>query len=282
MSNLRLDRPFVANNVADVVVASKNTGIFPSVKLAQAILETGFGKSSHARADVNNLYGIKGNSAWKGRVVSSTTQEVINGVRQTFQGTGKIYPNRDEALKQGAHSQTIFRVYDTYFDSHLDHIKFLQENPRYTKNGVFAAKTPQEQSLALQRAGYGSATEYASKLNTIIRDNGLEELDKMMNNPSVYKDLASIVQKKKAALTQEPEAKPTQQWQGAQSSDLQFSDLHSEISLEKETKNNPPIPKEEIPIHRTPPIVPEPSKKNKFIDLLLFAAKKIIEFKFKK
>src|SRR5690606_20073961 len=137
MSTLRTDRPFIKNNVADVVVASHNTGIFPSVKLAQAILESNWGKSSHASSSVNNLYGIRADSSWKGKVISSTTQEVINGVRQTFIGTGKIYPSRKAALDAGISTKTLFRVYSSYYESHIEHVNFLKQKPRYTTHGVF-------------------------------------------------------------------------------------------------------------------------------------------------
>lgn len=199
MATLRTDRKFLADNVADVVVASANTGVFPSVKMAQAILETGWGKSDHAKSNINNYYGIKADPSWKGKVVSSDTSEVVNGKRQYFTGTGKIYKNRDVAIADGASTVTLFRVYSTAMESHADHIHFLKVNSRYTNNGVFSATTAEAQAQALQTAGYATATSYASTLIQIINDNGLKELDSMMSNPSKLKKLVAEVKKKSSA-----------------------------------------------------------------------------------
>lgn len=223
MAELRIDRKFIKDNVADVVVASKGTGIFPSVKMAQAILESGWGKSAHSNPDINNLYGIKADSSWKGKVVSSTTKEVVNGVTNTYKGTGKIYKDRQTALNEGANSITLFRIYPSYYDSHLDHIKFLKENPRYTKNGVFSATYPEMQTQTLQNSGYATALTYASTLNQIIRDNGLKELDKMMNDTESYNDLVQVLKKKGVIQEAEQDIKQQEEELSSESSLQDFS-----------------------------------------------------------
>ncbi len=138
------------------VEATQGTPFFPSVKAAQAILETGGGLHFVG----NNLFGIKANGKkskfWNGDAINATTNEVING--------------NTETLSQA------FRAYKSPVDSIKDHSEFLKQNPRY-KN-VFGAASPEAQAAALQSAGYATDPVYAGKLITIIQDNNLKELDK--------------------------------------------------------------------------------------------------------
>lgn len=134
------------------------TGLFPSVKLAQAALESGWGRSMPG----NNMFGIKASGAkspyWNGDTVTSGTSE--------YQG-GSYVPTTSR-----------FRKYPTVGDSIRDHTWFLQKNGRYAAAGVFTASTPEEQARALQRAGYATDPQYASKLIRIIDTYGLRRYDK--------------------------------------------------------------------------------------------------------
>jgi len=82
-----------------------------------------------------------------------------------------------------------FRVYSSVRDSFRDYAKFLQENPRYTKAGVFSAKTPQAQAEALQRAGYATDPNYASALKSMISRN----IDDLMEIAKKYKDNTPVI-----------------------------------------------------------------------------------------
>lgn len=158
-----------------VINSVKGTGIFPSVKMAQMALETGWGKSFIKSA--NNAFGIKANSGYAGKVISATTREVLNGVSKMFTGTGKVYNSRSEAISQGAEPQTLFRYYEKIEDSIHDHSKFLLVNPRYRK--ALIADTPEQQAKELQNAGYATATNYANTLISIINKYNLSTtLDK--------------------------------------------------------------------------------------------------------
>jgi mannosyl-glycoprotein endo-beta-N-acetylglucosaminidase/stage II sporulation protein P len=130
--------------------------LFPSLAIAQAVLESGNGRSELA-AKYNNHFGIKSNSAWKGKVVSLRTKEVYDG--------------REVVINDG------FRVYDSIVESFRDRNRFLARNRRYTTNGVFSATTPQEQAKALQKAGYATDPKYAQKLIDLIAGQGLERFD---------------------------------------------------------------------------------------------------------
>ena len=54
-------------------------GILPSITAAQAILESGWGRSELAKVPNNNLFGIKDSEDWHGEIVTVPTQEYLNG-----------------------------------------------------------------------------------------------------------------------------------------------------------------------------------------------------------
>ena len=152
---------FFKKYALDSIIAAEDTAIFPSVMLAQAALESGWGESGLTK-DGNALFGIKAagkaSPYWNGDKYTAQTKEYINGVLTTVQGS--------------------FRKYRTVADSLKDYIHFLKSNPRYEKNGVFAAQTPEDQARALQTAGYaGSNPNYATKLINMINQYNLKQYD---------------------------------------------------------------------------------------------------------
>jgi flagellum-specific peptidoglycan hydrolase FlgJ len=159
---------FGNNYYAKAVQVTKGTGLFPDTLIAQGGLESNWGRSRHAQPDINNLFGIKADSSWNGRVISSTTKEFENGKWVTVIGTEKIYKNRQEAINKGAKSSSLFRVYKDSAEGMKDWVNFLKENERYTKAGVFMAKNPKEQFEALKRGGYATAPNYAQKLSDVL------------------------------------------------------------------------------------------------------------------
>lgn len=157
-SNIKLSPgDFIKTYGPTIIEATKDTPLFPSVKLAQAALETGWGE--HVIGDANNMFGIKAtgstNKYWDGSKVAATTDEVYNGERGQYQKE--------------------FRKYDSLRDSILDHSNLLLTSDRYAQ--VRDAKTPEEQAEALQRAGYATAPNYANQLISIINSNGFKSLD---------------------------------------------------------------------------------------------------------
>jgi len=144
---------------SDVAIkAAKGTGLFPSLFLAQAILESANGKSLLA-SKYNNHFGIKASKGWTGKVIGINTREVING--------------------QDVYVKANFRWYDNPLDSFSDRAKFLLQNPRYKNAGVFTAKTPEQQAEALQKAGYATDPNYAKLLSVIIGKYNLKLLDEI-------------------------------------------------------------------------------------------------------
>jgi flagellar protein FlgJ len=133
--------------------ASRTSGIPAKFMLGQAALESGWGRREIKGRDgtnSNNLFGIKAGPDWKGRVVETATTEYVNGKPQT----------RIEK----------FRAYDSYADSFKDYARLLSSNPRYEK-ALAAAGSTDAAGFArhLQKAGYATDPNYASKLAGIIQ-----------------------------------------------------------------------------------------------------------------
>lgn len=125
-------------------------GLKPQALLAQAALETGWGKKLIRAADgasSNNLFGIKADSHWEGDRVSVNTLEYEAGA----------------AVKKRAY----FRSYDSLRDSFHDYVEFVQSNPRYNE-ALGAVNNSQAYFTELQRAGYATDPDYAKKINAVM------------------------------------------------------------------------------------------------------------------
>jgi flagellar protein FlgJ len=133
--------------------ASRITGIPSKFILAQAALESGWGKREIVGADgtrSHNVFGIKATGGWKGDVVETVTTEYVDGVPQR-----KVEK---------------FRAYDSYADAFRDYAKLLSDNPRY-QNVITQGQDAVDFASGLQRAGYATDPNYADKLTRIIRNN---------------------------------------------------------------------------------------------------------------
>ena len=144
-----------------VIDSVRGIALFPSVLMAQAILESSnqYGQPGENRLAkfYNNHFGIKADPSWKGKKVNMKTGEVYSGQAVTI--------------------MALFRVYDHAADSFRDRNKFLIENHNYQRAGVFTAKTPEEQAERLQAAGYATDPHYANKIKALINMLHLKNLD---------------------------------------------------------------------------------------------------------
>ncbi|QFT86647.1 Peptidoglycan hydrolase FlgJ [Halomonas sp. THAF12] len=148
------DRPahvqaFLERLAGPARAASRESGVPAELILAQAALETGWGRREIPTAgggNSHNLFGIKAGSRWQGETTEILTHEVIDGRRQ---------PVRDR-----------FRVYDSFEQAFTDYARLIGDNPRYS--GVGAAATPDQAARALQRGGYATDPAYADKLIAVM------------------------------------------------------------------------------------------------------------------
>ncbi|CAH5338658.1 Peptidoglycan hydrolase FlgJ [Enterobacter cloacae] len=142
--------PFIARLLRPAQAAAQQSGLHPHLILAQAALESGWGKREIPAADgspSHNLFGIKATGDWQGKTTEITTTEYINGVKQKVKAA--------------------FRVYDSYEHALADYAKLLTRNPRY--RGVVQSDSPEQGAKALQAGGYATDPAYAKKLITIIQ-----------------------------------------------------------------------------------------------------------------
>jgi len=142
---------FVATMLPMAEQAAKRIGIDPRYLVAQAALETGWGKSVMRQADgssSHNLFGIKATGNWQGAEARAITSEFRDG----------------QFVKETA----AFRSYDSYQDSFHDLVSLLQNNSRY-KDAVSAADNPEQFAKELQKAGYATDPDYARKIISIAR-----------------------------------------------------------------------------------------------------------------
>jgi flagellar protein FlgJ len=131
--------------------AADRIGVDPRYLVAQAALETGWGKSVMRAQDgssSHNLFGIKAGSSWNGGSARAITSEFRNGAM----------------VKETAE----FRSYDSYKDSFHDLVTLLQSNNRY-QEVVKSADNPEQFVRELQKAGYATDPDYASKISQIAK-----------------------------------------------------------------------------------------------------------------
>ena len=127
----------------------------PSVCIAQAALETGWG-TSPLMVRANAYFGIKAGIGWTGRVYSTRTQECYNG--------------RDYTT-----ITDLFRAYDTLADSVADYFDLITGLDRYKKacNQTDARTCIQ----AIKDGGYATSPTYVTNVMSIINQYGLTRYD---------------------------------------------------------------------------------------------------------
>ncbi|MFK7828966.1 MAG: flagellar assembly peptidoglycan hydrolase FlgJ [Congregibacter sp.] len=128
--------------------AGQQLGVDPEVLLAQAALETGWGKHvlGNGSRSSNNFFNIKAGSDWTGETVSKQTLEYKDGV----------------AVRETAQ----FRVYSTPAAAFSDYADFVSGKPRYAA-AVEVAGDAQAYLRELQDAGYATDPAYADKIMAV-------------------------------------------------------------------------------------------------------------------
>ena len=142
-------RDFINRLWPHALEASRVTGIPPHFMIAQAALETGWGRHEPRLADGRpsyNLFGIKAGRGWSGATVEAATTEFENG----------------RAVSRSER----FRAYGSYGEAFRDYARLLTGSPRYAE--VLGSQDPAAFARGLARAGYASDPMYADKLTRII------------------------------------------------------------------------------------------------------------------
>jgi peptidoglycan hydrolase FlgJ len=149
-----------ANDFVDQVLptirkAAQALGVNPLGLLAQAALETGWGKRMARTADgaaSMNLFGIKADENWDGARATASTVEYSGGV--------------------ATQRHAAFRVYGTLEESVKDFVKLLKNSPRYHQ-AVAAGQDAQAYVNSIGQSGYATDPDYTHKLNEILHGSTL-------------------------------------------------------------------------------------------------------------
>lgn len=138
----------------------KTANILPSITIAQAILESDWGRSELAQK-AYNFFGIKASKEWNGKVYTKSTWE-----------------QREDGVKYEIKAD--FRKYNSISESIIDHDNFFVSTDWRKKNykRVLEASSYKEQALALRACGYATDLNYSSKLIRLIEEHKLYKYDK--------------------------------------------------------------------------------------------------------
>lgn len=134
--------------------------ILPSVCIAQAALETGWG-ASDMMVKANAYFGIKAGTNWNGKVYSSKTKECYDG--HTFTTITDL-----------------FRAYDSLEESVSDYFDLITSLGRY----AFACNqsSPETCIQAIWDGGYATDPDYVQQVMLIINQNNLTQYDNIDDN----------------------------------------------------------------------------------------------------
>ncbi|NVJ49479.1 MAG: flagellar assembly peptidoglycan hydrolase FlgJ [Gammaproteobacteria bacterium] len=140
------------------IQAAEKIGVHPGVLIAQAALETGWGKfmsRTEAGNESNNLFGIKATSSWQGDSVRSSTIEFENGIPQKVMQKFRSYTNLEQSF--------------------ADYVDLITGNPRY-QEAVNQSHDPKSYLNHIQQGGYATDPQYADKIHGIFIRESLFQL----------------------------------------------------------------------------------------------------------
>ncbi|RMG57732.1 MAG: flagellar assembly peptidoglycan hydrolase FlgJ [Gammaproteobacteria bacterium] len=130
--------------------AAERLGVEPAALVAQAALETGWGRHVMRLPDgrsSHNLFGIKAGPDWQGERVRVPTLEYRDGIARREMAEFRAYPDLEAAFN--------------------DYADFISGSPRY--RAMLEAGGGRAWAEALQRAGYATDPQYAEKLVAILQ-----------------------------------------------------------------------------------------------------------------
>jgi flagellum-specific peptidoglycan hydrolase FlgJ len=148
-------RAFLSAVAPHALVSARENCVPPSVTLAQAILESGWGRSKLAKRH-NNLFGMKSGS--RGGGVKLLTREVTEG--------------------KSATQRARFRTYEEWDQSIADHGQLLAEDPRYAQ----AREKWEHWPLFLQTLApiYATDPKYIARISSLVDDYQLDQWDSLV------------------------------------------------------------------------------------------------------
>ncbi|WP_150137305.1 flagellar assembly peptidoglycan hydrolase FlgJ [Candidatus Enterovibrio altilux] len=149
MKPFEFPHEFTARLTPYAKYAARTLGTDPAILIAQAALETGWGKKiiANERCNSHNLFNLKADPKWAGQKI----------MKQTFEFHDQI-PVQKIAW---------FRAYTSYQDSFDDYVYFLSTNPRYA-NALQQSEQPEQFIRGLHDAGYATDPHYSDKVMRVF------------------------------------------------------------------------------------------------------------------
>jgi flagellar protein FlgJ len=147
---------FINHVMPSIRRAAATLGVNPKGLLAQAALETGWGRRMPRNANGSsslNLFGVKAGDEWTGARATADTVEFNNGVAT---------PRR-----------SVFRSYGSIEESVSDFANLLKNSPRY-RQAIALGADPQGYIDGIGKSGYATDPDYANKLSQILNSGALQ------------------------------------------------------------------------------------------------------------
>ena len=136
----------------------KHGYLYPSAIIAQAILESNYGKSELSKT-YHNYFGMKAGGSWHGKSVNMKTKEEYTPGTQT-----EIRDN--------------FRVYDNMIDGVEGYFDFISLK-RY--HNLKTAGSSEDYIRLIKVDGYATSTKYVENLIRLVEDLELKRFDNFLN-----------------------------------------------------------------------------------------------------
>lgn len=149
---------FVKALLPHAVKAGKQLGVDPKVILAQAALESNWGKSilKHENKRTSyNLFGIKYTPGRGEQSLTVRTKEFKNG--------------------KSLYKRAKFKSYNNFSEAFEDYTRIIQK-PHYKKH-MKDVRTPLDYATSLQKAGYATDPKYAKKIMQKYKDSVLQNIE---------------------------------------------------------------------------------------------------------
>lgn len=157
-------REFVLKYLPFAKQTETKTGISAIAILAQAALESGWGKA----APGNMFFGVKDTDGINGNEQLLTTTEYSRRANLSFPEIISITPIVRNGIKMYRYRvKDYFRKYATPEESFTDHARFLMRNKRYS-NALKVKHSPELFIDAIANAGYATAPDYAKTLKALV------------------------------------------------------------------------------------------------------------------
>ena len=147
-----LAQSFIQSVAPGAIAGWQKYHVLPSITTAQAILESGWGRST-LTTRAHNLFGIKG--SYNGQSVTMPTHEVYGGRSVMVNAQFRAYPNSTASIE--------------------DHGRFLNVNSRY--RNLLGDTNYRSVANKLHQDGYATSPSYASSLINLVQSYNLTQLD---------------------------------------------------------------------------------------------------------